>query len=546
VSLCGSCQDNFELNNGTCIEIVQVFNCSDIYKCLECDEYGCTVCDFGYTEVNGSCLLNYCDGKCLKCDDNQRNFCAECISGYTVYSNSFKTCVENQYCISIDDDGCCNKCEDSYTLSSDHICITNKNCRNTNTSGYCIECKEGYRLDDNYYCAKNEHCEEIVDGVCKLCEKGYVLKLEQPLCLKDDDCIKINQTYGYCIQCVTGKTFDYSTDKCTDNPQCETVDEVCDCIKCYNGYSVDPRTQLCIENKQCSTLHQWGYCVGCNNNYVLGDSLVCIQDEHCQNIQDSSCTKCEDGYTVKYDIFTGFAGYCEENHNCSEIDETSGLCRKCEDGYYLNWNNICSNNYCESTNGYFCTRCESGFTLDYSDGECKPNEQCMMIITEGEYQGMCSVCKVGYERNSTTQLCQEYIDRSSIISNDCEEFDKCFECNERGCLSCEYGFDVVDGKCVESSCYDSACLYCDYYNHTTCGDCIDGYYLKDGRCEIIPNKCYKFGNCIIVQMIIVKSVHMHTLKLMENVLKIIVTLKSVHFVQVNIKICVQVAKTIIN
>ena len=158
---CLSCNENYELNNGKCIEkkIKKCYKeCNDCYeeseneneqKCISCnnpsfklqiDKGNCIKkCLNGYYEENNFCKV--CDEKCLNCKESSNNFSSNCIS------------CKNNFLLENDTGNCINECNIHYYKNEiEKKCFKcNENClsclkESKNGNNYCLSCNKNSSL----------------------------------------------------------------------------------------------------------------------------------------------------------------------------------------------------------------------------------------------------------------------------------------------------------------------------------------------------------------------------------------------------------------
>ena len=132
---------------------------------------------------------------------------------------------------------------------------------------------------------------------------------------------------------------------------------------------------------------------------------------------------------------------------------------------------------CSSEEYGNCTKCLNSFKL--VDGTC-PCHDSGCAICESGYAGLglCILCKNGYKLSYGNCYC---------------EIDFCERCSENGCLKCNTGFyyNSSSKMCEENNtkieCFDENCDTCYSKKDGSCEECKDGFVLKKGRCNRLPD-----------------------------------------------------------
>ena len=532
LSICLQCESGYTLLNGECV-------CFD-RNCKRCQSslYGaCTECQPGYAlSIDNTCRCNI--PHCLLCDDD---ICNVCEKGYSL-SESNTSCEfnllykTNGFCNDTNCDICtnilngsCIKCKDGFNLENgtcirnpslgnyfkgNILCPTNyisagKGCNKFCLGAYCdnnnpfymtcenkcLYCKHGV-LFENINCNMNEFCfdekctkcrtDEI--GMCDRCEIGYRLLFGRCEEKCDDvNCLNCDYTYdGSCNWCkngyalIDGKCFikkeGYSNDELYQLYE-EGIKEIAEeynisylgkgsfeffydntsflleYSKLIDSFHFDKFKELCkIENCNACLLNNSEYCVTCLNTYtpVNGRCIKC-------NI--SKCSLC-----------------LEEN-----------ICNRCE-GKYVLINNQCINNYgtipfCLKYSNNLCSQCEDNYIL--KDGFCNLDN---IYSQNTSYEKLS--CSDDSVRN---EIC---IENYYFKNNNCTAcYDpKCFFCyDEIGCIICEKGYNLIDGRCLKKAEFNETVENCVSYDYD--GKCIG----CDTFCVLKEEKC----NCKIISNIII-------------------------------------------
>jgi hypothetical protein len=168
-------------------------------------------------------------------------------------------------------------------------------------------------------------------------------------------------------------------------------------------------------------------------------------DPNCKTYTfQQTCGSCYTGYILA-------SGRCisdpnDANSLCRTRDPTNGLCLTCYGGYRLvNGNCIVPQNqdpYCIQKSGSSCLACTDRYYLN---------------------QGVCT---------RVDSSCWQYV----MVGG--------------ACISCQNGFRLVDGKCVQALSSDPNCETADF--NSICTRCRFGFGLKNNRCEPISILCVDF------------------------------------------------------
>lgn len=280
--------------------------------------------------------------------------------------------------------------------------------------------------------------------------------------------------------------------------------EVCSCPSPYTGTSCQ-RCKPGLWHK-----HGWE-CerCECNNYSYTCDSFTgkcdnCAYDTACHN-----CDCCADGF---YGKPTGAPNPCTpcpcdgRAETCSTNEDGSfGKCINCEEGYTGRYCELCQDGYYGNpAAGVPCLRCHCSGNIDTSvtgnchnvTGECY---NCLYHTTGFR----CDVCQRGYHGDATRQKCEQckcdLIGAKDNICNattgkcTCKENvvgDTCNECavetfglsSGKGCTDCacdtsgtQFGSNVCDTRTGQCTCRADR-------QYRTCDGCVNGYFLKNGRC----------------------------------------------------------------
>ncbi len=194
----------------------------------------------------------------------------------------------------------CEECKDDYyILRNNNLCYPNNEegplnkCKRARTEGnekICIECIKNYYLDMDNQCSPVWNCAKSKGEICLECVETYCLNVKNNTCL-NNDYIEIEE-YKFLYNCLR-------TNK--EGTKCE----------------------ICL-----------------NENYTLSDEGICIDMEHCEEIKNDECIKCQEGedWLVSYCLNKelGCAGSAFA-YGCLRCDSLIALdnCTVCEEGFTL-------------------------------------------------------------------------------------------------------------------------------------------------------------------------------------------------------------------
>ena len=391
---CAQCLENFFFNSEKeCLRVKYCEKVNSNYKCLYCTE--------------GYYLLDY-ENVCtpeINCKNGNRDFgiCTECIDGYYIDYKDFK-CKSNQednefqYCIIANGDKCtkcseyyilgkdsrcssttncaesrngiCEKCIENFYLGYDHKCNSAEYCIYSNYNYECIECEGNYFVDKNTNkCVVAEgdfeHCKFGYKGwLCLECKDDYYLNLTNHTCfsnLEDNDfykCTITDDSGKHCKGCTKGYYLGQKDLKCTNIEGCALSESRVRCKECYDFYYLNVLTGKCHYNDEinnedekkfyrCNRTNEEGTaCEICKNGLVLNEDKLCIDKQHCSEIKDKKCQRCQSDYCLN-NIF-----------GCIEVIYEFNYCKECND--IFNFEN--------------CTQCIEGYEID-EYGDCVEIEE---------------------------------------------------------------------------------------------------------------------------------------------------------------------------
>ena len=455
-----ACEFSYEYQNG---EYCHDINC-DI--CMNILDGSCLKCKDGYNLVNGTCFLNpsleyYFQSKMLCSDDyisigegcNKICLGAQCnIKEYPSYASCGHQCI---YCIQgiLHETLNCNMSDFCY----DEKCTK---CR-TNEIGMCDRCELGYRLQYGRCIEKCKdsnclNCDYTIDGSCNWCKKGYAL-INGNCYLKYEGI-----SYQEMVNIYENETFSLAWE--------------------YNiTYKGNGDFEIYIDNQSMLI----DYTELMNFNYANKFNKIC-SIKNCKNCLIANpkyCITCLDNYSTR----NGQCIKCEISHCALCLIENE--CNRCQENYALIKNQCIKNidiaqiQFCLNYNNKLCTQCEDDYLL--VDGKCTLND---IYKQNTSYEKMsCS------DDNIRNKICLKkyfYKINGCIPCHD----PKCYFCYDGiGCIICEEGYNLIEGRCLKKAEFNETVENCISYDYD--GKCIG----CDSFCILKEEKC----NCKIVSQIVI-------------------------------------------
>ena len=528
---CRQCKEQYYLKNNYILENYQYYNeyyCAKCPNgCLNCSDYylnstpvgiNCFSCLPGYKLINSMCEFQCSIGEnnlCLTCDDNIKNRCASCNSGYYLDTTD-GTChsCEVDNCDICNKTGICDKCIYQYEILNNTCFKTceigeNEKCRKcANTeleiTKNCLICNEGYYLPDD---SQNK-------TICYPCEFGCADcygNINEPICRSCKEEFKLIN--GECIKnCKLGLGELCRTCNYGDNNQ--------SCSSCNEGYYLPENIS---ERKKCK---------------ICGTNMKVCHEENNEIIPDECYYpyKISGRYCME-ECVRGSGFYCS---SCSILPEKINQCQSCNMGYYLPSDSDKKRCYkcpdgCKNCNGTLsnntCSECDSNYKL--YQGKCIRNcytydkyYYCKTCNTEEGKNNRCLTCNEGYylpyypidqNNNTRCQICPSHCIKCIGLSDgrvNCSECDigyykvnvggvnRCYKCSTPGCLSCEGDSSsnictkcsndsnpfIIENKII--SCYQTCdlgkedkCKSCQR-SSSQCYECNDEYTKFNGQCVL--------------------------------------------------------------
>lgn len=474
-----SCSNSNATRGARCTAVSQDGTVSaPVYASCSCDEsiykYTCNPegSNLGITAPDGS---NYCaiettstsDGVTTITESRYYRTCA-CDEDYKY------TCTGNgQYATATDKADYCKLGDATYY----------KNCGCQSTYAYTAEnCADetlfgtGAEPDASSSCTVNGTYGDWDDGTvlykqCK-CKDGYNKCGELDLLKgsgKTDYCLLNNQKYA---------------------PDCTGLD------KCPSGTKMNPDTYDCIacSISNCDYCLEAEVCAACLTGYELVDGKCQKQTEqclvsHCKTCSTSTtCAACNTEETVMApNVEPGCTMF--EPTDLVEKDQDFVLV----DGKCIARCYVCGCSECEEDNGYYCKKCQDGYTLVKVGKAPVQQTFCDAPAEEQECQdythGSCDDDNGTYCKNCECAECETSKGRTLY-----KEWDgSCKDGYVRSAIKNADGTINPDGKtCVR--CGDG-CKYCD--DKPQCIQCENRSYTISGIECIAPDKCagYEKDDC---------------------------------------------------
>ncbi|EGR31614.1 zinc finger lsd1 subclass family protein, putative [Ichthyophthirius multifiliis] len=456
-----------------------------------------------------------CNTKCYGCSGPLANECNQC-TGILFLDIKTKTCVEN--------------CPDTFfgdkTTQMCQQCGPNCTSCDPLNINQCLSCKGDLFLYEGK-CIKNcpeQYFENISlnNNICDSCD---------PTCLscfgkENNKCISCNGDYyfykNYCLRdCPEGT---YQKDQINNNI-CDNCNSKCtecigpletECTKCSESLFLD-QTQ-CISScperkyKKNGPGNINNICDDCHNTCYL-----------CNGPSDNECTKCSGSKYFKANKCLTDCGNhqygnpitqnCENcSSNCLQCFQKADDCTACDISLYLNYTIPQSQKYiltgkCFSTcpSQQFgnqvtnkCEKCDTNLCKECSKSSTKCtqcsqptflfDEKCILNCPKGTYPdqitNICSQCHIS---------CKSCHGKESTDCNSCT-IGKYYDEISKQCVeNCPLLYYKDDSQQICGKC-EIHCLKCEHNNPVICNNCIDNYYLFNGKCrDSCQAETYKNG-----------------------------------------------------
>ena len=531
---CLQCEQYFQLTSGRCIAIGCLNYSPSTYVCLQCSSgYNlradgvcevkisipncfspvnatfCGVCDNGYIQLLGQCFIRI--NWCLSYYD-QTGLCSKCSAGYYVTYRG--QCIPlPSFCQQADVNGNCQLCNQGYRVFEGKCLPNIQYCQGFDPrTGQCINCMANYYLSSEGLCKYiPAFCTgALPSGDCTGCQSGY--ELVAGLCVaKIAYCLIYNTNNpAYCFQCVNGYYLN-SRYGCTELPPfCTAADGTGVCLTCVSSYSLVNSLCVvpvanCVRYVQTPALTR---CSQCASGFNLTASFTCSSlPQYCAAGSSGVCTSCIAGYQL-------YQGICVVvTENCRYWSVVSLQCSDCLAGFYLSVNGSSSGYICKQLGSYClradifggCLQCLTGYTI-YNQ-QCVDTGSIRFCRVYNLTTFTCLECVAGYTLNANSRCLPRY----------CSSVD-----GQGNCVSCLANYKLVSSMCVveisncqsynptSGLCYTcspgytissdgSSCFVIDQYCSSmastgVCLACVNGYYVRQGRCYSLPVGCASMGS----------------------------------------------------
>ncbi|ELP91872.1 protein serine/threonine kinase, putative, partial [Entamoeba invadens IP1] len=465
-SLCVLCEDNFYIQNGTCVT-------QNDTNCSVSSNVTCEMCeDENILSVNGKCETRNVNckyfennfgpnSKCFTCIDNYTSTTSDLINCTTQIPNDkvmkngiYYSCSLNEY---VNQNNECKSCAESAAKS--------QQCNLYNKTISVIDCPDRHSVDYNTEtCINDDNCQQYEGDDCVSCSTTQHFVIDQNTCTKRavDGCASYDTEK--CIKCINTHILFNGTCVESSNLSCDKSTGY-SCVLCQSEYH------------RISDVTGVSYCLpnGENVKYAFSDTqrddiitvLECVTDTFLNN---NSCMSNAHNTTVKGEL----------NDNCKR--RTPKGCIQCEDSYYLDEYSNCvtctsTNTSCVTcVNASYCLSCPNNSFLN-AQNQCEPS-------TDLEFR-----CQQMMPKNTGCAICKEtyYKERSDCLTCD----STCQLCKENSkCVSCKNGYFQITSENYLCQAYSSL-TNCITKTQLGCTRCEDRYYLN----TIIP-RCYPCqSNC---------------------------------------------------
>ncbi|KAG7490700.1 proprotein convertase subtilisin/kexin type 5 isoform X1 [Solea senegalensis] len=466
---CTTCRSGFHLNEGsnTCVA-----SCADSF----------------YLDRDSN-ICRRCPEDCKKC--NTSNICTECKPGMSLQGNKCQmTCDPGTYynahrrmcepchraCASCAGTGieACTKCAEGYLLE-DWRCVS------TCSTGYYLSEQTSDNGKVQRSCKKCDHsCYECLlpgERNCSSCVSGY--NLEGGACVVSTICKDGEYlSYGKCHLCdVTClRCSGPEQEACTSCPDTRLFDDGRCSIRCQTGRYA--------QGRQCESCHH-----SCHE---------------CVDEGPNNCTSCDrDKFGVARYFFQG---QCRDVCPEGFFHSTRSRCEPCPAECII----CTAENQCVHCSPGHKPRNGQCVPLECSEGEVAEDEDCLHCDEgckqcerkdsgEQGQETVCLKCEDGYYLLGTDchQTCPDrtYSLNSAMVCAPCEDR-KCVVCEQSQCYWCEDEFYTFGGECVDhckegffvdeesrecESCHRS-CRTCGGPQYDDCDSCEKGFTLDNGEC----------------------------------------------------------------
>ena len=240
------------------------------------DGTSCSVCNRGFTPINGVC---FSVSSSVPCPGNSCN-CQGAYFGDNCYSTQLANCLQTV------DNFHCELCQDLFYLSNGaclkYIKNNDINCNVLQPDGAtCAGCNLNYFLNPDFICAKNF---QLCPNGCTACPwNGFYLfngncYHQDPLCLVYDFGNQV------CELCNEGYNIDPVRLSCVKTVTCLARDANNFCSRCFSGYQLDFVSYQCLAlPNNCAFMNTTSQvCLNCTSSTAFRNSICAFVTANCQ------------------------------------------------------------------------------------------------------------------------------------------------------------------------------------------------------------------------------------------------------------------------
>ena len=480
---CKKCFDGFNLESGNCIMnpylnivVNNNFLCDKNYYSIG---YGCNKNCLGqnctYGKCENSCLickenilmeilnckpLNYCnDSHCVMCRNTEEGFCDRCEIGYRLFEGKCEKCKDKS-CLNCDytEDGSCNSCMFNYTLING-ICYSNELIVNFTNNTEEEELDESENKEN-----KNENENKDIENKDNGNKNNENNNENENKDIENKDNEnnenKNNENKNENENIIENENIKNQIKN--DNENKENNEEIINQNENEEQKVSENKEEEEDEENQCLSGIKINegklYCTKCNENYTLIEGKCYKCDiENCKicsypyekNI--SKCLKCKENYILINEK-------CEKSNNKINhcMISQKSKCMLCENNYYL---------------------MEQKCIFDGKITDCLSYE-CMSCFNDKKRS---EICEDGKLYNEVSKKC-----------NDCND-QNCRICIDKiGCVICNEGLTLIEGKCLNSTYFANTIDGCALYDAK--GNCL----TCEEKCTLEDNECYCQNVTVII------------------------------------------------
>ncbi|CAK55961.1 unnamed protein product (macronuclear) [Paramecium tetraurelia] len=419
----------------------ECFNCSN--NCLECNSFGCIKCKVGSYLNDG-----ICDSLCLIMYNDIKHECVELCTNQ-----------EYQYL-----DHCYSQCpNDTYEYQQN--CLLDCPIKTVQYNNFCFDCPE--RCDvclSESECLKCSNLYYLFNGECVL---------HCPLSLPYEDTVN-----RICLSECPPNTY-IMNHTCLATCNLITHQNMCleQCPKGYYGNAICQHCKL-----ECLACNELNYCTECDTNYFLEDNQC---DQQCTSIKDLKTKKCVESCETFL-----FQNICYQNCPINTYQFESICAIQCPNGYYGSNNFICEQcpYQCLScSNQIVCYSCKMGYYLFQNQCLESCPDQSYSNPIENKCSNECPSTTYTYQNQCLFQCPSDYLhdldNYTCVLQCDHQQYQ-----DKNGCLPCS----IECNGCYtygNNNCINCAALFNLNENGYCLGECPNGYYKNQQKCEKCLHKC---------------------------------------------------------